>query len=264
MKTQLALLAILARTAHASPCSDRDDDDDDRSFATTDDDDETPACVDTTDVHGYRRCTKFGAWAQPLSIPRVFVELGVVAQTFASPLAGERGGSVSHDGQAFAYRVTTPEAARAEAIVSSLRVGVASAVGLYGAGELELGALTAEPARAEMTTAGASLEERGAFALGALGAVGFARATGGVVLGAELAGGVRAVSYRYESRYLACEQMTSIVVARPVVEARARAGLFVTPRLTLGVQAASSLIEDGAWSAGVFLGGHTRAFGGLR
>ena len=228
-------------------------------------------CSDSTDVHGYRHCTKFGAWSTTMQIPLLIFEWGMAVQTFDNPLQ-DGGGSVEHDGEAFTYRVSSGGAkeapARAVAMVTNLRFGIGSRLGLYGAGELEIGGLVAEPSRAEMTSTGKfgapKLEERGAVAMGALGVVGFQRGTKRLLLGAEVAGGVRAVSYNYHSQYLSCEQSTSIVVARAVLEARARASVFLSPMMSLGAQLGTSVIDDRDWNVGVFLGGYTRAFAASR
>jgi hypothetical protein len=53
-------------------------------------------------------------------------------------------------------------------------------------------------------------------------------------------------------------------VRSPLLEARARAALWLSPFLNLGVTAGASVIDRGAWMAGVNLGFVTQAFGGLR
>ena len=232
----------------------------------------TATCTDATDIVGYRQCQKYGTWANTMKIPLLIFELGVALQTFDSPL--EHGsGNLEHEGEDFTYRVVSDSGNanatdRATAIVTSLRVGVGSRIGIYGAGEIEVGALASEPTRAEMTSTGKygapRLEENGALAVGALAVAGYQRGTTRLLFGAELAGGVRAVSYSYHSTYLACEQDFSIVVARPVLEARARASMFVTPNFSVGAQLGSSLIDQHDWNAGVFFSGYTRAFAAAR
>ncbi|HET9483575.1 MAG TPA: hypothetical protein VFO79_06435, partial [Xanthomonadales bacterium] len=105
-----------------------------------------------------------------------------------------------------------------------------------------------------------TLERTATVGMGALAIAGFQRGTKRMLLGAELAGGVRAVSYNYRSKYFACEQSMSITAARPVLEARARASYFISPHAAIGAQLGSSLIDD-EWNVGVFVGGYTRAFG---
>lgn len=72
------------------------------------------------------------------------------------------------------------------------------------------------------------------------------------------------MSYSFQSNYLACEQATSITAFAAIVEARARGELWLSPWLTAGVTLGTSVIEQRAWMGGLYLGVHTRAFGGER
>lgn len=278
MKKLVVLVAVLAcaREAYASSCGGGGGSSGSSGggggYSSSDSSSTTATCTDSTDIVGYRQCQKYGTWANTMKIPLLIFELGVAVQTFDSPLE-EGSGSVAHEGEDFTYRVVSDSgnagaSERAVAVVTSLRVGVGSRIGIYGAGELELGGLAAEPTRMEMTSTGKygapKIEQTSALAMGALAVAGYQRGTTRMLFGAELAGGVRAVSYNYHSQYLACEQSVSIVVARPVLEARARASMFVTPNLSVGAQLGSSLIDQHDWNAGVFFGGYTRAFAAAR
>ena len=276
MKKLVVILAlVLVRDAYTSSCGGGDSSSSSSSWgggSSSDSGSTTASCTDATDVHGYRQCTKYGNWSTTMQIPLLIFELGVYVQTFDNPLESGSG-NFEHEGESFTYRVVSDSgndeaSERATALVTSLRFGIGSRIGIYGAGELELGALVAEPQRMEMASSGKygapSLEQTGALAMGALAVAGFQRGTKHLLLGAELAGGVRAVTYSYQSQYLACEQDVSIVVARPVLEARARASMFVTPSLSVGAQVGSSLIDKNEWNAGVFFGGYTRAFAASR
>ena len=233
---------------------------------------DTVGCSDVTDVVGYRQCTGFGTWSTTTRIPLLIFEWGMAVQTFDNPLT-EGSGSISHEGEDFSYRVTsgggTPEKpARAVAVVTNVRAAIASKIGIYGGIELEIGGLVDDPSHVEMASTGKygapKLDETGAIAMGALAVVGFQHATNRMLLGAEVAGGGRAVSYNYHSQYLACEQTTSIMVARPVLEARARASMFLSPMLSVGAQLGTSLIAERDWNVGLYLGGYTRAFASSR
>jgi hypothetical protein len=226
------------------------------------------SCSDTTDVVGYRQCTKYGAWSASTRWPLLIFELGLGVQTFDNPLR-EGSGSVEHEGEHFTYRVSGGgdrgnDPAAAVAVVTTARLGVGTALGLYTAVELELGGLARDQTRVEMTSTGRlgapTIEQTSAIAMGALGVVGFQKGTSRLLLGAEVLGGVRAVSYSYYSQYLACQQTSSILVGRGVVEARARASYFVTPMLSVGAQLGTSLVDQRDWNMGVYLGGYTRAF----
>jgi hypothetical protein len=106
-------------------------------------------------------------------------------------------------------------------------------------------------------------QERG-FVFDTLGTVGVHGATRAGGLGVELSGGLRTVSYSFQSDYHTCEQATSITAFAPVAEARARGELWISPWLTAGVTIGTSVIEQHTWMGGVYLGVHTRAFGGER
>ena len=78
----------------------------------------------------------------------------------------------------------------------------------------------------------------------------------------EGAGGVRSVRYSTTSTYHDCVDTTVVNVVQGVIEARARAELWLNPWLTLGAQAGANVMARGDWMTGVYLGAHTRAFAG--
>ena len=264
---KLVLLALLAHSADALACG---DDDGGGTLNLGDDSSSSSSnsCTDSSDVVGYRQCTTFGKWSESMRLPLIYFELGTSLQRFDTPLR-DGTGSVTHENENFTYRMVSPtsgggDALQATAVVANLRVGVANRIGLYAAGELEFGSLVQDPTRMEMMSTGKfgspELEKSSAVAFGGLAVVGFQRGTKHVLLGAEVAGGFRGVSYQVHSQYLSCEDTTSIVTARGVLEARARAAVFVTPVVSIGAQVGSSLVDEGTWTAGVFLGGYTRSF----
>src|SRR5205823_14245173 len=77
---------------------------------------------------------------------------------------------------------------------------------------------------------------------------------GAVAIDGELAGGGRFVETATQSRYA--------IDGEGVVEARARAALWVSPWVTVGGVLGTSMIARGEWTAGLFVGGHSWAFGG--
>jgi hypothetical protein len=233
--------------------------------------DSTPACVDDTDVVGFRKCKKFGTWARVMSWPRMFVELGTSVRQFGSGL-GARSGTVAHGSERFAFHtvMAQPESVEDTAVVSVMRAGVGiGRGGAYAAGELELGGLTSPAAAtAEMTTSGSFgsptvVQERG-FAIGGLGVAGYRATLGKASLAFEGAAGVRSVEYHFASAYQDCAQTTSISDTRGVVEARVRAETWLGPWISAGATVGSSVISRGDWMAGAYLGFHSRAFGGGR
>ncbi|HSK02220.1 MAG TPA: hypothetical protein VK932_13300 [Kofleriaceae bacterium] len=231
-----------------------------------------PACVDSTDIVGYRRCRRFGGWRGRLRAP-IVVEMGLASRTFASPLR-EAGGSFSHDDESFTYRVVgrppepSPEPGMDAATVFRLRAGVGLGRGLYLAGEVEAGGLTRTAGRAEMTSTGVrgapTITADGGILLGAAGVVGVAGGLGPISLGVEAAGGTRALIYYYESRYLACTSYLTHEVNQAFLEARARAQLWASPFFHLGVSAGANVVDRGGWTAGVHLGFASKAYANHR
>jgi hypothetical protein len=229
-----------------------------------------PVCEDTSEVVGYRRCKKFGTWGVDTRIPHVSFEGGVAVRQFGS-LLDDQTGKVVHGDEGFLYRVVTPTESRPvdTAVFSTLRLGVGMSHGLYSALEVGLGAL-AQPGRAdtEMMTTGPrgspELDQRRGFVVDTIATLGLRGTTGAGGLGVELAGGVRAASYTFHSSYISCEHDVSIRAVGPLAEARARGELWVNPWLTAGVTLGTSLLERGMWVGGLYLGVHSRAFGGGR
>lgn len=246
---------------------------DDSSASSSSDSSSTPACVDETDIVGYRRCTKFGSWSA-WHMPLFFLELGSATRTFGSPLDATTG-HVTHDAESFSYRVMgKPPAAvvsRPEtAVVATARLGFGLSHGIYLAAEGEVGGLTRTSAasRAEMTSTGTfgapSITHTSSLVAAAHAVAGIQGAVGPGSLGAEIAGGVRSITHYYESRYLACVTTTAHGAAMPVLEARARASYWLTPFISVGATAGASLVDRGAWVGGLHLGFATQAYGGQR
>jgi hypothetical protein len=229
-----------------------------------------PPCEDASDVVGFRQCTKFGAWGANLRVPHITIEGGVAVRQSAS-LLGNQTGSFMHGPEPFVYRVVAPTRDRPidTAVLSTVRASVGVSHGIYTALEVDFGAL-AQPGRAEteMMSTGArgtpELQQQRGFVVDSLATLGIRGAGRAGGLGVELSGGMRAVSYSFHSTYLACEQDTSIRAFGPIAEARARGELWVSPWLTAGVTVGTSLLEQRTWTGGLYLGVHTRAFGGDR
>ncbi|HEY0477275.1 MAG TPA: hypothetical protein VGD37_07105 [Kofleriaceae bacterium] len=229
-----------------------------------------PACVDDSDVVGLRHCRRFGAWGANLRMPTILIEGGAAVRRFASLLDGQTG-SVSHGSESFSYRAIQSARTRPRdtAVVATMRAGAGVGHGLYTALELDLGGLTQPGHTAtEMMSTGVfgspDLSQERGFLVDTFGVVGVHGRVGAGGLGVELAGGMRAASYSFHSSYHGCEQSTSITAFAPAAEARARGELWLGPWLTAGVTVGASVLERAAWMGGVYLGVHTRAFGGGR
>lgn len=269
------VLAVLGLTADAaaSPCgSDSSDSSSDSSSPSDSDDSSTPAapaCVESSDVVGYRECTKFGAWSNRARGTPVFVEIGLAQRQFRSPLAAETG-SITHGSESFSYRMVgpRPEARPAfeTAAVMTARVGTGLGNGFFLAFDAELGGVLSPQATPEMTSEGVfgrpDVESTQVVALNGLGVLGFQHRLGPVTLGGEAAAGIGSLHYGIHSSYHFCETDESIAVVTGLVEGRARASYAISPYVTLGATYGRSLVDD-AWMAGVQIGWHNRAFGGL-
>ncbi len=230
-----------------------------------------PPCVDDSDIVGYRHCRRFGAWGVNLDVPPIIIEGGAIVRRFGSLLDGQTG-LVNHGAAGtFAYRATAVTGRRAldTAVLSTVRVTFVLPHHLYTAVEVDAGGLTRPGgATTEMMTTGAAgtpaLSQGGGLVVDGLAAVG-ARATFGLgALGAELAGGLRMVSYGFDSQYLSCATTTSVLARAAVAEARVRGELWLGPWIAAGVTVGTSVLEQRAWMGGVYLGIHTRAFNGER
>ena len=231
---------------------------------------QSTACIDDTDVHGFRRCTKFGAWANNMRIPKLFVELGTGVRQFDSGL-GTQSGAIAHGAESFSYRVVMPtsEPARDVAMVSTLRLGFGVPRGFYSGLEFELGGLVAPAsASAEMTSSGTfgspEVRQSGGLVLGFAGIGGYRASGQRGSLSLEGAGGLRSVRYQFDSYYHNCESTTTIASTRSVVEARARGELWLSPWITAGATLGANVLDRHDWMAGVFVGFHSRAFAGTR
>jgi hypothetical protein len=230
----------------------------------------TSECEDESDVVGYRRCKKYGDWGTNLRVPHVLIEGGVAVRQFGT-LLGSQSGTVLHGAEQFSYRVAMPSSATSvdTAVLSTLRIGAGLSHNLYAAAEVDGGAI-AQPAAATMEMADTGvfgspdLSQRRGFVVDALAAVGFRGATHAGGLGVEFAGGLRTAWYNFHSSYHDCEQSTSVSGFAPVAEVRARGELWLSPWLTAGATIGTSVLERHTWMGGLYLGVHTRAFGGDR
>jgi len=97
-----------------------------------------------------------------------------------------------------------------------------------------------------------------------LGIIGVRGGAGPGTLGVEFAGGLRVASYGFHSSYHDCETSGAVTALEEVAEARARGELWLGPWITAGAVIGASVIERSAWMAGVYVGVHSRAFGGGR
>jgi len=247
LSTRIAHLVagvLVAASAHVAQA----EDDDDTDVATestptwsTDMDlccvnHEHPPCPDgESEVVGYRRCTRYGAWGSNLLDPDMFVQVGMNIRHFAAhaPMS--------------AARSTMPgtTARGDDALLFDERIGYPLSRGLFMAFDFELGNF-ANPDSKHSNDRDFVLD--GLISLGARGGL------GPFSLGAEIAGGVMQSSFPRQAN----EQTDGLL------EARGRAELWLAPWFTVGGAIGASLIDRGDWMAGVYLGVHTWAYAGDR
>jgi len=247
LSTRIApLLAgvLVVGSAHAALADDDDDDTDVAESAPVFSADvdlccvnhEHPPCPDgESEVVGYRRCTRYGAWGSNLLDPDMFVQVGMNIRHFAThaPMA--------------AARTTTPERPQGgdDALMFDERIGYPITHGLFMAFDFELGNFANPDSK--------RTNDRD-FVLDGLLSLGVRGGLGPISLGAELSGGVMQSSFPQQQG----EQTDALV------EARGRAELWLAPWFTVGGAIGASLIDRGAWMAGLYLGVHTWAYAGDR
>ena len=154
-------------------------------------------------------------------------------------------------------------------MTSTLRLGFGIPHGFYSGLELELGGLVSPAAAtAEMTTAGTfgtpNVEQQHGMFVGFTGVGGYRAVGSRGAIAIEGAGGLRSVRYNFDSSYHYCETTTTVTANMGVVEARARAELWLSPWLTAGVTVGSNVLERSDWMAGFYFGAHSRAYAGAR
>lgn len=228
-----------------------------------------PPCNASDDVHGVRKCSKFGAWHLNLVIPRFFIELGTNVRQATSGLDATHG-EVTHGDESFSYRVVMPARMDETMVTTTLRLGLINRHGIYGMMEGEIGGILGGAGGASMETAATGtfgspqLEQHGGLVVGGYAVAGARAALGRGTLAVELAGGLRSRMYSFDSTYHGCETTSSISVSRGVVDARVRGELWSGPWFALGATAGANLVERGDWMMGVYFGLHSRAFAGAR
>ena len=131
-----------------------------------------------------------------------------------------------------------------EAFLFDERVGFVLTRGFYTAFDFELG---------DVSDARPSRPDAHAVVVDGLVSLGLRGGLGPFVLRGELAGGAMAASST--TRDLPTELM---------LEARGRADFWLSPWVTVGAAVGASLIREGDWMTGIYLGFHTWSFGGDR
>jgi hypothetical protein len=200
-------------------------------------DDVPPACFDDSDVVGYRSCPHYAAWGDNLRDAYFVVENGLNWRVFpdaAQPAAVAR----STTGVS-----TQPSSVRRRDHVLTLDERFVRPFGstLYGALDFEFGNLLVDSTGRDLET-------------DALASIGLRVSLGPAAFAAELAGGGRLYNYVGEAT----------MHGEGVLEARARASVWLGPWVTIGPMVGTSLVTRGEWVAGGFIAFHSRTYAGER
>jgi hypothetical protein len=244
------------------------------SYSSSDSSTTTPSCFETTDVVGYRECTDFGAWRAR----RAAIAIELAAVTSYVDLSGvEASGDITHsDGSTYTYRVVGEDLG-GSGFVAARGLALRTLVHgrhLYGGLESSFSLLSTEERTFVMQSGDreAMLSPHVIGTTNAFAVVGARRfadqlvgslAPHGISVGGELAAGVRMTSIEAESQKGACITTDTTLDVSPALEARARADLWLSPNVSLGVWGGSDLVTR-APSAGLVLSSHLRPFDGTR
>jgi hypothetical protein len=209
----------------------------------TNENDRSPCATDSSDVVGYRHCTPYGAWGANLRDPEVFMELGTNMRHFASSAGPLSVARISTPSTSTSVASSTTHSNAGPAWMFDERMGVHLNRVIYFAFDFEFGdfAGTNSPA----------LDERVIIVDGMLSA-GAHVGVGPFALRGEVAGGLM------ESALVSQTDMS----LDPMLEARGRVDLWLSPWFTVGGVGGASLIHSGEWMAGLYIGFHTWAYAG--
>jgi len=224
------------------------------------------ACDPSVDVAALGGCHSFGDWALQPDTPHIFIEMGTLVRRMPSTLS-LRGGTLVRAGERFHYRMRLSGERTGDTSVDFvLRIGGEVRPGVYIGAEGEVGGVAAFAPVDVAVNEGASgvplFAQRHGFVAGAAAFGGVRERAGRAVVSLELAVGVRDIVHAFRVRYDGVTGEQDLDDAVLVVEPRVRVEGWLSPYVTGGVVAGANAIELGDWSAGVFIGLHTRAFDG--
>jgi len=134
---------------------------------------------------------------------------------------------------------------------------------IYIGAEGEVGGLvSAAPAAIDIAAGTPELTQQHGVVYGAAAVGGVRTLIGPAVLSVELAVGGRGVAHSFAASVMGQRHSYDLSSAELVVEPRVRAEVWLSPFASTGVTVGANTIELGDWMAGLYLGLHTRAFGG--
>jgi hypothetical protein len=213
-------------------------------FASPDDDELDELCTSHLSSRGHASCT-YGSWGANLKEPYLFVDFGMNSRHFSTP-APMIGGLALRTAAASAS-TSGPSSVTGrpdDTLVFDERIGVGLVRGLYGAIDLELGNFALDSRH----MAGRDVVFAGTVS------VGYRLGLGPLAAAVEIAGGGSAYAFANSSD----------LSTMALVEVRGRAELWLSPWMTIGGVAGTSMIRPDEWMVGGYVGFHTHAYAGDR
>lgn len=233
--------------------------------------DEVKKCETATEIVGRRTCGRFGSWRRRHQAHVLEV---ITTTTYLDLDDLESNGTISHGAVRYSYRIVGDDLGADDGPAVAAGIAIRYVVHgplMYVGTELGLAAVGGDESDSRIDPAsGAELRPRvesAATAAAVLGARTFVSSPFGrdapLSLSAEAVAGVRVISVVAHSSHGSCVVDDTVEHTRPMVEARARADVWLTPRLTVGAYAGGDVITH-APTAGFVFSAHLRAFDGGR
>ncbi len=218
-------------------------------------------CFETSKVVGYRQCHRFAGWSNTVG---VWWELGAVALRFdPDPIE-----TVATGANGATYHVTSMPGDHRSVKATGVRFrNMASFGAWYFGSELDFASITDGPQlEADVVsrdTGVSTTMDTGThgFVMASKLAVGRRARFGALAFGAELAPGARIAVY---SSSALPDGATGAAQAWFVLEAQAKADVWIAPNFTLGASAGVDLMQDHDVSLAITLGAHLVPYDHLR
>lgn len=231
---------------------------------------EPVGCVETSEVLGRRQCGGFGDWAMPKVLPPVTIEVGTSVRSFG--LGGLRlAGTIDHDEHgSYQYSMVGGGEGTGQPMAVAAGADLRMLVGKrwYAGVEGSVGGISADERALPMTTTdampGATLDATVLLHVTGGGVAGVRVPVGRFSLAGELMVGTRMVQVELASQYGACVTSEMDRYVSLVTEPRVRLDYWATPWIAVGGFAGYDLLQEDSQVVGVYLGGHARAFDGIR
>lgn len=227
-------------------------------------------CVESSEVLGRRQCGTFGEWAMPEVLPPVAIEIGTSIRSFGLGRL-QLGGTIDHEEHgSYQYSMVGggEGAGQPMAVAAGVDVRILMGKRWYGGVEASFGGISADERAMQMVTTdampGATLEPTVQLHVTGGGVIGARVPLGRFSLAGELMGGTRMVQVALDSHYGACETTEYDRHVTAVVEPRVRLDYWATPWFAVGAFAGYDVLSKDSQVFGVYLGGHARAFDGVR